>query len=123
MPASIIAYVNQQLFVGTTTLGGRVQYTGNQEERYAHTLTAALNPVVPFEFDGDDAILIWAVASVDMTLTPDGGGPVLTLAAGVPFQWVIDSNITNPFAGITVTQFTVANVLAGDLNIYVLSNV
>jgi len=120
---SLQCFVTRNVVVGNSSLGGQVTFDGNAQEIYSDTLTAGQNPTVPFEFAGDDAQVIAFYASVDMTLTPDGGGPVINLVAGVLYEWCNDSGITNPFAGIDVTEIAVTNVAAGTLQLFVQSEV
>lgn len=117
------AYLTRSIVFGNVAMGGQTTLSGDGVAQYSKSLTAAENPTInPFSFDGDELVLFGAIASVDMTLTPDAG-PVINLEAGVLYQWSNDSGLANPFVGVTVTEIVVTNVLAGDLNIYVLSNV
>ena len=119
---SLQSFVTRAVVFGNTNLGGQTTFTGNSQEAYSEDLLAGANPTVPFSFIGDDAQVIAFIASVEMTINPDAG-PTISLEAGVLYQWCNDSGLTNPFAGVTVTEFVVTNVLAGTLQLFVQSSV
>ncbi len=113
-------YLTQKLIVGAQTLGGERTITEEGNVGFSDTLTAAQNPTIPFSFAFGKLVVFFAVASVDMTLNPDGSmNPDVDLLAGIPFVWSLDSGLANPFVA-NMTQFVVANTLAGDLNIQAL---
>ncbi len=120
--ATFSVFLTRSLAVGNQQLGGNTTFEGNLLEQYGNDLTAGQNPTIPFEFGGDELVVLFFVASVDMTLNPDVG-PTIDLVANVPYMWSNDSGITNPYAGVDPSSYVVTNVLAGTLQMCALTQV
>lgn len=75
-------------------------------------------------FDKDRLKMAYLVSDVDMTIETNDGttpGDTITLNAGEPLVWWVDSaEYTNPFASADVTGFFITNTDAGTLTGFIL---
>ena len=112
---------------GSVPLGDTVTLAGSlATEANFSVAGSASNAQQAIDFSQSNLRAIYIKTDQDLTLkTNSTGSPqeTVTLKAGVPFVWVYQSGITNPFAGnVTATYWSNAGATAANVYIRLLVN-
>lgn len=88
--------------LGGTLIGSQVAKTGGVEQNFSLALGTVTNQAVDLAWASAKLLSVFITTDVDCTLKLNSSGSptdTITLAAGIPYQWVKGSGVTYPFTG------------------------